>query len=283
MSRCGLVNLSAADLVAQPSAHFVKDGFLDNARFAMMRDSFPDRYFDAAEVVPFAGARRDLEHGMDSYRQFLRRHPVWQDCLAQLRSRQYAEQLLDIFGPHLRASSGWRKPPRYWRESSIFLRQQRPLGAVLARAATALPGPRLDRLLYRSVSHLRGRFFPDGYSMLCTIASAWHGYAQPAHRDTPDRLVVNLIYFNDPVHDGGGQGGEFCLHRPRAGARLHGGIWAEPDQVERVRTVAPRANLGVGLINAPSLLHSAEPFVAGNEPRRFLYLALAKCDPPYPW
>ena len=197
-------------------------------------------------------------------------------------SRQYDDQLLENFGTQLRVSSRWPRHPRYWREDSIFLREQRPLGATLARAAAVLPGPRLDRLLYRSISHLRGRFFPDGYSMLCTIASAWSGYAQPAHRDTPDRIVINLIYFNDPVRDGGGQGGEFCLYRPRAGARLRSGIWAKPDQVERVHTVAPRANLGIGMINTAGLLHSAEAFTAGSQPRRFLYLALAKRDPPYP-
>ncbi|MFC6840808.1 hypothetical protein [Xanthomonas theicola] len=83
MSARDLVNLAGADLVAEPVAHFVKDGFLEPPRFAALRDSFPGRdAFAAPEVARLAGGRSDLEPGMEGYRRFLAATPVWRDGMA---------------------------------------------------------------------------------------------------------------------------------------------------------------------------------------------------------
>ncbi|MFC6840809.1 hypothetical protein [Xanthomonas theicola] len=73
------------------------------------------------------------------------------------------------------------------------------------------------------------------------------------------------------------------MYRPQSGARLRDGRWAIPEQVRPLLRAPPRANLGVGLLNVHGLLHNGEAFAAGSQPRRFLHLALSKCDPPYPW
>jgi|GEM_PF-6379677 hypothetical protein len=283
---CDFVNLTAADVKDTPGPHYVKDGFLKQDLFEILRTEFPtDEYFRRNDGESYAGGRTDLEFGMDSFSAFASRSPAWRDFVASVRTRRYAEYLLDVFSKHLHQGRPLRRDGFVFVPTSEYIRTHQPLGRAFSRWSQAhlIAGKRADRVLYRAYHRIKGAFFPDHYYMVCQIAQSWSGYVQPVHRDSLDRGIVTLIYFNDPVAEGGGEGGEFGVFRLRDDAPKQDTVWAHPAHVEEVARIAPRPNLGVGLLNSPDIYHSGEMFRAGTQPRRFMYIGVARLERACSW
>ncbi|AVM74960.1 hypothetical protein [Magnetospirillum gryphiswaldense] len=280
------INLAATDVRSDPGPHYVKDGFLRQDLFDQLRAEFPtDETFRNSDAEPYAGGRADLEFGMDNFSAFIGQSSVWRDFIASVRSRHYAEFLLDVFGKHLDQGRPLQRDDFVFVPTSEYIRTHRPLGSAFARWSKAHPiaGRRMDRTLYKTYNRIKGAFFPDHYYIVCQIAQSWSGYVQPAHRDSLDRGIVTLIYFNDPVAEGGGEGGEFGVFRLRPDAPRQDSVWAHPAHVEEVARVRPRPNLGVGLLNTPSIYHSGEMFQAGSQPRKFMYIGVARLEQACSW
>lgn len=283
---CDFVNLSPADVKAVPGPHYVKDGFLKQDLFEALRAEFPgDEYFKQDADDSYAGGRTDLEFGKNGFDAFARQSTVWRDFVASVRTRRYAEYLLDVFSNHLHQGRPLRRDGFVFVPTSEYIRTDHPLGRRFAQWSKAHPiaGKRMDRVIYRSYHKIKGAFFPDHYYIVCQVAQSWSGYVQPAHRDTLDRGIVTLIYFNDPVAEGGGEGGEFGIFRLRDDAPKQTSTWAHPAHVEEVVRLSPRPNLGVGLLNTPSIYHSGEMFKAGTQPRKFMYIGVARLENACSW
>lgn len=119
----------------------MKDGFLEQGLFDRLRAEFPgDAYFHQDDAEPYAGGRIDLDFGMASFDAFTGKSPVWRDFLMHMRSRRYAEFLLDVFGARLRGGRPLRRDGFAFVPTSEYIRAHRPLGRALAGWARKVEG-----------------------------------------------------------------------------------------------------------------------------------------------
>ena len=241
-----LQNITKADLRTEPFAYAVKDQTLDETFYQDLLKEYPD-VKELAEVSKKGHPSR-LSLGFEdpTTKQFLKKSPSWSQFMASISSRQYLEELLDLF-----------QEPLAELYPQMLNRRSR-----LVKKGTN----RLTRFLQSRLPSFHNSLYMEGNFNL-----SGDGYEVGPHRDKLGKLFVGLIYFRTKQDS---TGGEFLVLKEKSPSDyfFNRNVDEVDERLEIVETIPFAPNHFCVMLNTKRSLHAVTRYHANGEGRRFVYV-----------
>lgn len=270
-----MLQVSKADVVADPFPHVISDSILPPDLYARLRADYPttDAFDTTVAQTGGAGSRTGKGHGFDIYRSegaydsLIAGSPAWAELDAYINSQAFIDKYQELFGDYsddlgLSIDLEGSKYDRNYIEPRERL------------TAQATVGDKLNGMVHK----LTRDFQPVRKTELFTrldIQRAVGGYAKPPHTDRPDRLCSLIIYFTD-ADSVGLEGGELMIYKhkdakPQSRYERH----PAPSKVDVVAKLKAKENLGVFFPCNNSSYHGVTAVTSNGVPRDFLYINIS--------
>ena len=133
----------------------------------------------------------------------------------------------------------------------------------------------LDHLGIEDEDYDLEKMYKENYYLDYDISIGDNGYSREVHRDTDERLLVILFSFNDSNHDGG----EICFYHTNEDSNK---AQQYPTNVKKVITEDHKKNKAVIFLSNRVSYHSVNEISNCFIPRKFIYAAITKGQPPKP-
>lgn len=254
-----LIQLTPADVVGEPFPHAVKQGMLRPDFYRRLKDEFPpDHLFDNRGKRIGARTGRDLYQGDTGFDEFIKSSPAWSKFHQYMKSPQFLELTLRLFGPYFQ-----RFHCRVDPEEAHTVDYTEKRLAVWLRA-------RLVRWF-----GIKSNEDPNQLFMRFDIEQSDAGYYKPVHCDNPSRLASFLVYFCD-AGEIGLDGGDLRIHqhlenKPYPDYERH----PKEEHTKVIATLRPKENLGLFFLCSNNSYHSVTSINHANDYRRFIYLNMS--------
>lgn len=249
MTATVLARATPADVIAKPFPHIVIRDALPPALAARLRAELP-----AFETV--LTGRENLRGPLPENTrvhylgQELLHAPtvanVWKDFVTAHTSPAFLDQLLTVFGPHIRA---------------LHPDLERRFGAL----------ERIKAGLRHVDDHTRADLLLDALLVFNTPVASRPTSVRRAHLDSPHKLFTGLLYLRDPADTSRGGDLELCAFTP-GGRRGFDGPQIDSACVTPVETIAYDSNVLVMFLNSLDSVHGVT--VRHPTPHRRCYVSL---------
>lgn len=271
-----MLQISRADVAADPFPHVVKEGILPEPLFTQLRAGFPtaatftDQKNESGVVGSRTGSGFDIYRGDSAFDALLAGSPAWREFAGFINSESFAESFRDVFADHL-ASIGLRIDVMGSRVDPSYAEPR----AVMGETATLKE--RVDGIANKVLAPLRTPKPIDLFTRL-DIHKSLGGYSKPPHCDRPNRLCSLIVYFTD-ARSSGLEGGDLSIFRhkeakPVTKYERH----PRPAAVDRVATLSPKPNLGVFFPCQNNSYHGVSAVTSKGVERDFLYINISGRD-----
>lgn len=270
-----MLQITAADVVAEPYPHVVSDAILPPALFARLKAEYPDAsiFESTAAATGSAGSRAGKGTGFDVYRgdkaydELMDRSPAWAEFDAWINSPAFVEKYQELFGPYAESIGISVDIPASRYDHSYV----EPRELLTDKAGV---GEKVAQLSHKLTRGLRGPKGVDLFTRL-DITRSLGGYAKPPHCDRPNRLASLIVYFTD-ADSVGLEGGDLLLFQARQKVAVeHAPRHPRPDTVEIVAQLRPKANSGVFFPCCNTSYHGVTAVTSSGVPRDFLYINIS--------
>ena len=269
-----MLQVTAADVVAEPFPHVIHDAILPPALYARLRAAYPtSASFEASSGETLGqGSRSGVGTGFDIYRgdaaydALVANSAAWSEFDSFINSAAFIAQFLDVFGGHLdNAGCSSNIAASELREAYIEPR------ARLTDKMTV--GDRIADVRHKLLGGNRDRGI-DLFTRL-DIQKAIGGYKKPPHCDRPNRLCSLIIYFTD-AKASGIEGGNLQIYKHKLAkpVQKYNRHPAEND-VDVVAELTPKENLGVWFPCSNNSYHGVTPVTTQGAERDFLYINIS--------
>ncbi len=268
-----MLNVSAAQVVADPFPHVVSEQMLPPDLFAKLQSDYSSReWFDEQLALTGTGGSR-TGAGFDIYRgdvandRLIASSPAWAEFDAWINSQAFVDTFLTTFAGHLDGLGCMIDVAE-----SRYDRDHIEPRAVLTEHATF--GDKVSGVVNKVLRPFRGKRAVDLFSRL-DIQKAVGGYAKAPHCDRPNRLCSLIVYFTDS-EAAGLEGGKLLIYKhknPRDAAAME--CHPKPENVDVVATLTPTANLGVFFPCSNNSYHGVTAVTSKGIPRDFLYINIS--------
>jgi hypothetical protein len=268
-----MLSISAADVVADPFPHVIKQGILPDDVFAALKADFPSQQVFSGQRDRFGKAGSRTGKGSDIYRgdaafgELVARSPAWRDFADYINSERFLDTFREVFAGHLddmglRVDLGKsRVQPDYVEPREVLTEHATPLDSLVHAAAPVL----------EAFSRPKG---VDLFTRL-DIHSSSGGYLKPPHCDRPNRLCSLIVYFTD-AEAIGMEGGELQIFKHAREKKL--GQYERhphPENVQEVARLKPKPNLGVLFPCQNNSYHGVTAVTSEGLARDFLYINIS--------
>ncbi|MEX0279683.1 MAG: 2OG-Fe(II) oxygenase [Arenibacterium sp.] len=267
-----MLNLSPADVKAEPFPHVISEQILDPELYARLRADYPtaDIFEDQKADTGITGSRTgqgfDIYRGDTTYDQLMKTSEAWAEFDAWINSTAFIEKFLELFGPHLE-NVGCRaeiNPAKYDR-TMIEGRE----------------GMTFTPTLKERFSNLTRSFRPknslgevDLFTRL-DVHKALKGYHKNVHCDRPNRLCSFIVYFVDAEKEGI-EGGTLTIHAHKEKkAPKDYERHPKPEDAPVVATLSPKENMGVLFPCCNNSYHGVNAMVSNGKARDYLYINIS--------
>ena len=269
-----MLQVSHADVRADPFPHIVSDSILPPALYARLRADYPTAaiFKTSTDETLGEGSRSGVGTGFDIYRgdtaydRLIAQSDAWAELDAFINSAAFVDQFLSVFGAHLPATGCSIDVARSHHardniEPRARLTDKMTLADRIADARHKLLGGNRNRSV-------------ELFSRL-DIQKAIGGYKKPPHCDRPNRLCSLIIYFTD-AKSAGIDGGALRIykHKQAKPVQKYERHPAEAS-VDIVAELTPRENLGVWFPCSNNSYHGVTPVTTQGAERDFLYINLS--------
>ena len=247
------------DIVADPFPHAIKQDIFHPEFYRELKAEFPsDNLFDNRGKHFGARTGRDLYQGDPGFDEMLESRPAWREFYRHMRSREFLQFTMDLFGQHLKKFECRVDP------------QKAQLVDYTESRLTVWWRARKARWFGSS-----GSQDPNDLFVRFDIEQSDKGYDKPIHCDNPSRLVSFLVYFCD-ADDLRMEGGDLHIHEHLQKKPYSHYERSPADKDTRiVDTLRPRENLGVFFLCSNNSYHSVTAIKRMNDYRRFIYMNLS--------
>jgi hypothetical protein len=268
-----MLQISKADVSADPFPHVIKQDILPSELFNALRADFPgaDVFADQQNAHGAAGSRTgtgfDLYRGDSAYEALTARSDAWRGFDAYINSERFADTFREIFADHIdeiglridiansHVDPGYVEPRELLTETATLGDRVAEVGLkVLDRFQPIKPVSLFTRLdIHRSLG----------------------GYAKPAHCDRGNRLASLIVYFTD-ADKAGLEGGELLIfkHKQQRTAREYE-RHPHAENVTQIAKLKPKPNLGVFFPCQNNSYHGVTPVTSQGVSRDFLYINIS--------
>ncbi len=270
-----MLQVTAADVVAEPFPHVVSDEILPPDLFGRLKADYPEAvvFEEVAAATGSVGSRAGRETGFDIYRgdlaydRLMARSPAWAEFDAFINSPAFVATYQDLFGRFADEMGLLADIP-----ASTYDRDYcEPRELLNDKASTLF---RISKVARKFLRGFRTREPVELFTRL-DITRSLGGYAKPPHCDRGNRLCSFILYFTDAEAEGL-QGGDLLLYRlkrpvPVEDAPRH----PHPDEVEVVAQLKPKPNRGVFFPCCNTSYHGVTAVTSSGVPRDFLYINIS--------
>jgi len=269
-----MLEITAADVVAQPFPHVIKDGILPETLYKTLRADFPDSGVFKGQSDSYGGANSRTGSGYDVYRgdpafaALTERSAAWREFSDFINSDAFTDKFREVFADHL-DDIGLRVDVRRSRMDVDYFEPRQSL------TETATMGDRVAL----AVNGVFDRFRPSKpaaplFSRL-DIHRSRSGYAKVPHCDRPNRLCSLIVYFTD-AEAAGLEGGDLLIYAhnkkmPVAEYERH----PRPENVTQVAKLRPKENLGVFFPCQNNSYHGVTQVLSKGLDRDYLYINIS--------
>jgi hypothetical protein len=268
-----MLEITSADVVAEPFPHVIKDGILPAAIYKALRADFPDTgVFKGQSSSHGPGGSRtgsgfDVYRGDQAFTELTARSGAWREFSDYVNSEAFADTFREVFAAHL-DDIGLRVDVRASHVNPAFCEPRE----VLTETATL--GDRLAAAVNVVTDPFRGVKPVELFTRL-DIHKSLGGYAKTAHCDRPNRLCSLIVYFTDAAAKGL-EGGDLLIFEPkeRRPVRQYD-RHPSPKAVNEIAKLRPRENLGVFFPCQNNSYHGVTPVLSSGVERDFLYINIS--------
>lgn len=267
-----MIPLDQARQLAAPYPLLCLDECLPPEVLQALLSEFPTNRETRRFSVVMGGRSRLCSDELE-FHEFLEQRPAWRALYDHVNSEAFVQQVLERFDDQLaeRGCSLQRPivfdPLAMKREAERRASDRRLWRRVLRKLhllppsepeASFVPGPGQGDLVFVHFD----------------LSAAGDGYAREVHRDMDNRIAAFLIYFSD-ADEVGGEGGQFGIHRLRAGAEDRP-LPRQPQEAatEVVDMLEPARNRLVMFLSTPDSYHSVPRMHGTRAQRRFIYVGI---------
>ena len=269
-----MLQVTAADVKADPFPHVVSPQILPTELYARLRAEYPTgATFESSTGTTLGqGSRTGVGTGFDIYRgdtayaDLVARSSAWAELDGFVNSQAFVDQFVAVFGAHLDAGGCTGKVGGSDMRPDYF-------GPRLALTDKMTMADRFADVGHKLFGNKKNREI-DLYSRL-DIQKAIGGYKKPPHCDRPNRLCSLIIYFTDAVAEGI-DGGNLRIykHHDAKPVQKYERHPAESN-VEIIAELTPAENLGVWFPCSNNSYHGVTPVTTKGAQRDFLYINLS--------
>ncbi|MBS0334898.1 MAG: 2OG-Fe(II) oxygenase [Proteobacteria bacterium] len=268
-----MLQISKADVVADPFPHVIKQDILPPALFKALKADYPGAEVFAHQKSAHgaAGSRTgtgfDLYRGDSAFDDLLAHSEAWREFTGFINSERFADTFREVFADyiddiglrvdlaHSHIDPGFVEPREIMTETATVMDQVAGVGLkVVDQFRKPAPVPLFTRLdIHRSAG----------------------GYAKPPHCDRSNRLASLIVYFMD-ADEAGLEGGELLIfkhktHKAWKDYERH----PKPSDVDLVATLKPKSNLGVFFPCQNNSYHGVTQVTSQGVSRDFLYINIS--------
>jgi hypothetical protein len=270
-----MLQVTPADVVADPFPHVISDEILPPDLFRRLRAEYPEAevFEEVAATTGSVGSRAGRHTGFDIYRgdtaydRLMDRSPAWAEFDAFINSRAFIDQYHALFGRFADAMGLLADVP-----ASTYNGEYCEPRELLNEKAS--PGFRVSKMASKFLRGFRQREAVELFTRL-DITRSLGGYAKVPHCDRGNRLCSFILYFTDADADGL-EGGDLLIYRakrpvPMVEAPRH----PRPEEVEVVAQLKPKPNRGVFFPCCNTSYHGVTAVTSEGIPRDFLYINIS--------
>lgn len=268
-----MLNITRADVVAEPYPHVVKQGILPDELFQRLRADFPTAQIFEGSRSEHGKAGSRTGSGFDIYRgdpQFdalTSRSPAWAEFAGFINSEAFLDTFRDVFADYL-DGIGLSVDVRASHVQPGYFEPRNQL------TETATPMDKAAGVAKKFMAPFR-RVAPAPMFTRLDIHKSLGGYRKPAHCDRPNRLCSLIVYFTD-AEATGLAGGELLMFRHKQ-AKPIGEYERHPREadVEQIAILRTKPNLGVFFPCQNNSYHGVTPITSQGVERDFLYINIS--------
>jgi hypothetical protein len=268
-----MLNISRADVVAEPFPHVVKQDILPPELFARLKADFPTEAIFEGQKQQYGrtgsrtGSGFDIYRGDPSFETLVAASPAWAEFAGYLNSEAFLDTFRAVFADHL-DSIGLGIDIRNSHVDTGYFEPREVM------TETATPMDKVAGVAKKIMAPFRGHAPSPMFTRL-DIHKSMGGYAKPAHCDRPNRLVSLIVYFTD-AEAAGLEGGELLLFKhkdkkPVEAYERH----PKPENVLEIARLKTKPNLGVFFPCMNNSYHGVTPVTSQGVSRDFLYINIS--------
>ncbi|MDB5423962.1 MAG: hypothetical protein JWQ29_1378 [Phenylobacterium sp.] len=268
-----MLEITSADVVADPFPHVIKDGILPADLYNALRADFPtaDIFGGQKSVHGTAGSRTgsgfDIYRGDSAYGALTKRSKAWAEFDGFINSERFADAFRTVFAEHMdkiglrvRVAESHIDPA--YVEPRETLTETATFGDRVAQAANTVLDP------FRNPKPV------DLFTRL-DIHKSMSGYAKKPHCDRPNRLCSLIVYFMD-ADEAALDGGDLLIFKhnqakPVEKYERH----PHPENVTQIAQLRPKPNLGVFFPCQNNSYHGVTQVQSQGVERDFLYINIS--------
>jgi hypothetical protein len=235
-----LSKVSKTDIISEPFPHIVIQNALDSDLYDQLSKEYPGSELLASNKNIVSNTRYQISaHEAIGNNQI---SPVWQDFISHHVSHEFYQEVIDLFGSHIRALYPWLEESlgRNLEDLSTGIRRKDPGKDVVLDCQPGVNSP------VSTPTSVRG-----------------------PHVDSPGELYAALLYMRDENDDS--VGGDLDIYRIKDPNHVfHGAAELKDQYIEKVKTVKYEKNVLVFFINTPHSVHGVSVRSVTRSPRRLV-------------
>lgn len=253
-------------IYTKPFPFIELENCIDKTLYDQLKNEFPnDDFFNNSDTV--MGGRRRIASDEPEFYSFLDQSAAWNSFYNYINSIEFIQHCFSNFEFYFKEQNIDFRVEQFKIDTEFHKSQARNRKNFITEKISKinkrlLNNNKSDKVRYNIYTHF-------------DISSAHNGYVREIHRDSAQRILNFLIFFNEK-EEAHGNGGDFLIHQHNITKPLFDYEVAPNEKDTSVyKTISPQDNLGVFFLSTPNSYHSVSLIENASKFRNFIYVGIS--------